>query len=256
MRVRKREYVVSVLLFVLIIGLPAHARIQHLNERNRSWTERVVIGMPGDNEEVTLCHCPPGNPGECQTTTVVGAAGSAHLSHENDYLGECDSGECSAYPVRVAATGQTISYAPGDDGDHQNGVSVDPRFTDNGDGTVTDNLTGLIWLKEVNCFGIRSWNEALSDISTLATGSCGLTDGSVAGDWRMPNINELLSLIDYSQCCPALPVGHPFPELTESPYWTSTDVVIFGQRWTVNVYYIGLTTTTGTTSSWPVRGPE
>ena len=37
-----------------------------------------------------------------------------------------------------------------------------PRFTDNGDGTVTDNLTALIWLKNANCFGVEKWNDALS----------------------------------------------------------------------------------------------
>ena len=47
----------------------------------------------------------------------------------------------------VPATGQTDSVAAGDDGDLQKGVPwPDPRFTDNGDGTVTDHLTGLIWL--------------------------------------------------------------------------------------------------------------
>ena len=50
-------------------------------------------------------------------------------------------------PAPVAKTGQTTSFASGDDGDLQEGVaSPSPRFTNNGDGTVTDNLTGLIWL--------------------------------------------------------------------------------------------------------------
>ena len=56
----------------------------------------------------------------------------------------------------VPKSGQTSSNATGDDGDLQRGVAwPDPRFTDNGDGTVTDNLTGLIWLKNANCFGTR-----------------------------------------------------------------------------------------------------
>ena len=59
------------------------------------------------------------------------------------------------------------------------------EFTDNNDGTVTDNQTGLIWLKEANCFGLRNWNEALTDCNGLASGSCGLTDGSNVGDWEV-----------------------------------------------------------------------
>jgi len=60
-------------------------------------------------------------------------------------------------PAPMLKTGQTTSYATGDDGDLQRGIPwPNPRFTDNEDGTVTDNLTGLIWLKDANCFGIRS----------------------------------------------------------------------------------------------------
>ena len=98
----------------------------------------------------------------------------------------------------VAATGQTRCWdelgtlidccGTGQDGEYQLGASVDSRFTDNGDGTVADNLTGLIWMKNANCFGTRSWEGALFDANTLADGSCGLTDGSVAGDWRLLNI--------------------------------------------------------------------
>ena len=62
---------------------------------------------------------------------------------------------CPAIPAPIPKTGQTqcrglqlgnlIDCAgTGQDGEYQAGVSVDPRFTDNGDGTVTDNLTGLI----------------------------------------------------------------------------------------------------------------
>ncbi len=82
-------------------------------------------------------------------------------------------------------TGQTESYADYDDGYYQKGVAAaGPRFTDNDNGTVTDNQTGLIWLKEGNCFGARNWNDALSACHNLASGSYGLTDGSKAGDWN------------------------------------------------------------------------
>ena len=97
------------------------------------------------------------------------------------------------------------------------------RFIDNGDGTVTDNLTKLIWLKNANAFGVRTWEQALSDANTLASGSAGLTDGSKAGDWRLPNGNELLSLIDVAYFNPALPNGHPFIGVQSSNYWSRTN---------------------------------
>jgi hypothetical protein len=87
---------------------------------------------------------------------------------------------------------------------------------------VRDNLTGLMWLKNADCFGSRLWMQALTDANTLASGRCDLTDGSVEGDWYLPNVKELLSLIDYSQFDPALPASHPFSTVRGETYWTST----------------------------------
>lgn len=99
----------------------------------------------------------------------------------------------------------------GMDSDRQAGVAwPDPRFTDNFDGTVTDNLTGLIWLKNATCSKQLLWNAALAWSKSLESGKCNLSDASMAGDWRLANINELNSLVDISQKQPALPSGHPF----------------------------------------------
>ncbi len=159
----------------------------------------------------------------------------------------------------VPKTGQETSYATGDDGDLEKGVAwPTPRFTDNGDGTVTDNLTGLIWLKDANCPNeTKTWADALTYCNGLASGSCGLTDGSVAGDWRLPNVKELPSLTDFGSSLPALPSGHPFTGVQAYYYWSSsTYVVDTSHAWNMsmgdgtvrgynksNVYYV-----------WPVRG--
>ena len=155
-----------------------------------------------------------------------------------------------ALAKRVAKTGQTQCWdaggavipcaGTGQDGQYQAGT--DPavaaifgtayntpawtgvRFTDNGDGTVTDNLTALTWLKNANCFGARNWATALTDANALASSSCGLSDGSSAGDWRLSNANELHSLIDLTQSNPALPAGHLFTGVQVNLYWTSTTV--------------------------------
>jgi len=108
-------------------------------------------------------------------------------------------------------TGQTGSYKTGDDGDLQRGIECPvPRFEVNGNGTVTDHLTGLIWLENASRFRGRTWSQALIDCNNLESGSNGLSDGSVSGDWRLPNRKELMSLIDFSQYNPSLPKGHPF----------------------------------------------
>ena len=130
-------------------------------------------------------------------------------------------------PAPVAWSGQMDSYAPGDDGDLERGVHwTVPRFQDNGDGTLTDKATGLIWLRDANCFGTRMWNEALSDCNSLSAGYCGLTDGSQVGDWRLPSIRELQSVIDYSQSDPA--IGFLalllIQNLQSYYYWSSTSL--------------------------------
>jgi len=130
---------------------------------------------------------------------------------------------CVCGEAGVEKSRQTISYEDYDDGYYQKGVAwPNPRFTDNEDGTVTDNLTGLIWLKDANCFGQRTWSQALLDCHGLASGFCGLTDGSSAGDWRLPNVKELQSLIDFRYTAPALPSGHPFDNEQHTFYWSST----------------------------------
>lgn len=128
---------------------------------------------------------------------------------------------------RVASlprTGQTTSYASGDDSSVQAGVAwPGARFTDNADGTVVDHLTGLVWLKDAGCMSPMAWTAALTAANQLASGACGLTDGSTAGQWRMPNANELESLVDVSHSSPAVPASSPFIHIDlAAAYWTST----------------------------------
>lgn len=173
-----------------------------------------------------------------------------------------------AATVQLPKTGQTLCYdtagavidcvGTGQDGEIQAGVAwPDPRFTDNGDGTVTDHVTGLIWLKDAGCVAVGvSWTNGLGAARDLHSGQCGLTDGSVAGDWRMPNTAEMESLIDISQADPALPAVSPFFDI-QYGYWTSTTLPVA----TMNAEWIPLDTgmllgkdKTQFGSVWPVRG--
>ena len=62
----------------------------------------------------------------------------------------------------VEKTGQTETYFPWDDGDLQRGVAwPNPRFVDNGDGTVRDRLNTLTWMKNAGCFDIHPWETYL-----------------------------------------------------------------------------------------------
>lgn len=140
---------------------------------------------------------------------------AGNIKKDVEIFGVPGTYDVTTYQAGVAKTGQTICYdadgivisctGTGQDGDKLKGVAwPEPRFTDNTDGTVTDNLTGLIWLKNANCFGARNWTDALSYCNGLAHETCSLTDGSTAGDWRLPNVKELQSLIDFAFSSPAL----------------------------------------------------
>lgn len=176
--------------------------------------------------------------------------------------------QTGTYPISaVPRTGQTTSYAFGDDGDLRKGMAwPEPRFTDHRDGTVTDHLTGLIWLKNANCFGALEWSKALEKASALhdgcpdcatSGGDCGLNDGSGLGQWRLPNIKELQSLIDFGRDSPALPPGHPFTSAQSVYFWSSTSLVRNPDLAWFLLLHNGFVNYAGKFKAhhvWPVRG--
>ena len=149
-------------------------------------------------------------------------------------------------PAQVWKTGQWIIFAPGDDGNIQEGAAwPSPRFTDNGDGTVTDELTGLAWLQDANCFiaydnddvagdGLVFWQTALNFVADINSGT---KPGCAAGfdDWRLPNRKELRSLVDYGTTSPSLPGDHLFADVMNAQYWTSSSFAIANEgAWRVD----------------------
>lgn len=158
-----------------------------------------------------------------------------------------------AWPVRSGKigiaglweTGQTTCYddagnvvacaGTGQDGEIQAGVAwPNPRFTDNSDETVNDNLTGLMWTKNANLPGTnKTWQEALDYVNGMNSGTYpnfGYTD------WSLPNKKELRSLTDYSRSSSALPLNHPFLNVQMKQYWSSTsDANSPGFAWPVNM---------------------
>lgn len=200
-------------------------------------------------------------------TTIFGVAGTLTAG--------------GTYSAAVPKTGQTatvpLNPAPaGSDGALQKGVALpSPRFTDNSDGTVTDNLTGLIWLKNANCAGIKTWADALTFANTLADGStshnggdCGLSDSSVAGDWRLPNYKEWVSLVNLAYSSPALSnttgdakwtEGQPFSSVQTNRYWSSTAYADYTDYvWLLYLSDGVVNTDSKTVYSyvWPVRGGQ
>jgi hypothetical protein len=150
------------------------------------------------------------------------------------------------------------------------------RYQDCGNGTVTDTVTGLIWLQNANCFGYIQWAAANTSAANLQHGDCGgfLTDNSSPGDWRLPTKEEWEATVAQARAraCtfPALTdttgsgcyrsgVLQPsFVGIQSSGYWSSTtNVPNASGAWVSYVYYDGgmeVYSKTATTSVWPVRG--
>lgn len=172
---------------------------------------------------------------------------------------------------RVAKTGQKQCWdglgkpladckGSGQDGETQAGVAPpNPRFADNQDGTVTDRLTGLVWLKNADAFGLRTWDQALAVCNSLAMNpGYGLMDGSRPGDWRLPNIKEAESLVDYNNVGPSIPQGNPFVNVRPSSYWTSTSVAFAPTQAMFIIYGVGPAIFENKEHPffvWPVRNP-
>ena len=117
----------------------------------------------------------------------------------------------------------------------------DRGFTNMGDGTIRDNDTGLIWLKDASCpdlagtdpSGMANWQTAMEAAAALSgDGTCGLADGSAAGDWRLPTKLEWEAFMSTVYDYPALvnttgnaqwSEGDAFNGVMSTVYWSSTE---------------------------------
>ncbi|HSY38463.1 MAG TPA: DUF1566 domain-containing protein [Polyangia bacterium] len=97
------------------------------------------------------------------------------------------------------------------------GLPNPASYTDNGDGTVTDNVTKLVWQKAVTSSQAYSWCNAINYCATL----------TLAGrTWRLPTRIELLSLVDFTRTGPAINTTS-FPGVPGGKYhWTSSPWVV------------------------------
>ena len=180
----------------------------------------------------------------------------------------------STTPLNLPKTGQVTCYdesgniigctGTGQDGDLHQGVAwPSPRFTDNGDGTVTDNLTGLIWTKDGNAPGssacspatTKTWQGALDYVACLNTNSyLGYTD------WRLPNVNELKSLVHAGQSNISTWLNtQGFNNVQSGGYWSSTSVAYSPDyAWVVGMWdgYMGDGSKASYGHVWPVRSGQ
>jgi len=173
-----------------------------------------------------------------------------------------------AAPADVPETGQATCFdaagtvvactGTGQDGEHRAGVAwPNPRFVAGTGPTaacVTDNLTGLMWTRNANLpAGTRTWQQALDFANGLDL--CGFTD------WRLPNVNELESLLNSEVAVQATFLNtQGFTNVQASLYWSSTTSVYLNTHaaWFVQMNDGGVSDVDESFPSlvWPVRaGP-
>ena len=168
----------------------------------------------------------------------------------------------------LPSTGQTLSYSAGDDGDLTRGVKWPlPRFVNQTLDQAEDGLTGLVWPRNFNLIpavnagfdndgtandGMVTWQHALDFVSSLNTANY-----LGHNDWRLPTVTELRSLQDLSRTSPALPYAHPFLNVANNNYWSSTSYEgDHTQAWyaDLNTGNVNVTAKSGNYYLVPVRG--
>lgn len=128
-----------------------------------------------------------------------------------------------------------------------------PRFSVGAD-CARDTLTGLVWMQNPGLSGpAQSWTQALAWVAAL-------NERATLGrsDWRLPTIRELESLTDLAAHSPALPPEHPFMNLAEG-YWSSTTSVYesrYAWAWYARDGFVGVGFKADAAfHAWAVHGP-
>jgi hypothetical protein len=156
---------------------------------------------------------------QCSDDATAGAAGASLPDYVGD-LASCNANLAACLgglpPAPVLETGQTTAYGAGSDGDLRKGIAQ--GYADNGDGTITDTKTGLMWEKKSDDGTIHDKDNAYT-WSGASYGTTNVLDGTVAAtflaalnagggfaghtDWRLPNRKELESLMNLEIASPA-----------------------------------------------------
>jgi|WetSurMetagenome_2_1015567.scaffolds.fasta_scaffold00050_2 hypothetical protein len=160
----------------------------------------------------------------------------------------------SAHAFKVPDTGQELCYgafqassfaAEACEGTGQDGAYTinAPSYTQNGDGTITDNNTGLMWQQQDDG-NTYTWYEASGTANATYNKSsldvCGSLTLAGYSDWRLPAFNELVSIVDYSIALPGPTIDSTiFTDTKQAPYWASEVSAAYAATyaWALDFYY-------------------
>jgi hypothetical protein len=170
------------------------------------WSLLVVMGLAGAGA-CGAAHTPDG---VLATTPPTQKSGGSALAPASTPSAVVRSDPISWTLLKLPDTGQVKDYTPtfGEDSDY---IINPPAYTDNRDGTVTDQVTGLVWQQTDG--GQMTFESAVT--------YCRGLDLAGDADWRLPSTQELFSIADHDHN-PALDT-HVFPVTGAEYWWTANE---------------------------------
>jgi hypothetical protein len=177
--------------------------------------KRVLVGIAGASLATLLmvqgvvgqCCGDCNGDGQVTVDEILTSVNRALSGCRNDSICSTSGGQ------RLPATGQTTCWdangnvisctGTGQDGDIRAGGAL--AYIDNGDGTITDRTTGLMWEKLSSDGSIHDYGNSYTWDDAFAVKVATLNSTNFAGhtDWRLPNVKELQSIVNYQNSIPA-----------------------------------------------------
>jgi hypothetical protein len=156
-----------------------------------------------------------------QTCTVVGGCTSFTTSPCSAPL-VCERNA----PAACMDPGWAEWPMPNDVADVDAGAPNQVSYTSHGDGTVTDNVTGLMWQQTLPTIAADGGTAARLFTWDQAQAYCPILGLGGHDDWRLPSQTELLSIVDYTIATPGPTIDlGAFPGTPANFFWSSTPVV-------------------------------
>jgi hypothetical protein len=204
----KFEYIVSLITVLTIVAIGC------------SGAEKKVTGDAGGQAGTSGTVSAGGTGGTSDASAIVtggtGGFGGSDAGNKED----ADVGGNDAH-INNADTGASGNDASVSNSDSGSTIKA-KTYTDNGDGTVTDQTTGLMWM---SCPAGQSGSDCSTGSITpyswqKAMDYCDNMTWAGYSDWRLPNVSELISSVDYTKYKPAID-STAFPDTSTDYFWSS-----------------------------------
>ena len=196
-------------------------------------TQPVVESTSSNSQQASPVLASPAQQDSEQSTTTKTAVISQSTVELSYPIVDTDQGNCYDANNQVDCP-QTGSAFFGQDAQYSGNQ---PSYTDNGDGTITDNVTGLMWQQDPG------------EKMTYSQAVAGASDLTLAGyaDWRLPSIKELYSLIQFDGLDPSGPSTSNLVPFIDTDYFNfeygdeSAGERVIDSQWATSTKYVSTT---------------